>query len=162
MLAPRLALLLVVGAVACGSGGGDGGAGGPAPNQLADLATARVVLGGVVFEAWLVDTEAQQRRGLMGTTEADLAPLPDGTPRGMLFRYPEDRLASIFMRGTAVPLDLAYATAAGRIVETHQLVPFDETSIVAREPVRYAFEAREGTFASRGIAVGDTLVPPAE
>lgn len=115
-----------------------------------------------MFEAWLADTEAQQRRGLMGVTEADLAPLPDGTPRGMLFRYPRDRRASIFMRGTGVPLDLAYATAEGRIVETHRLVPFDETSIVAREPVRYAFETLAGTFAARGIAVGDTLVPPAE
>jgi uncharacterized membrane protein (UPF0127 family) len=153
-----LALALLV-AAGCGGGSGDGGDVGGSP--LDDFATARIEVGGVAFEAWLAETGGQHRRGLMDATEDDLAPLEDGTPRGMLFLFDEDQLLSFFMRDTEVPLDLAYARADGRIVETHPLVPLDETLVVAREPVRYALEARRGTFAAHGIGVGDTLEVPA-
>lgn len=153
----RLALAVALLAAACGGGGGDDGS---SAGTLDGFSRARISVGGVVFEAWLARTPDERARGLMFAGEEDLAPLPDGTPRGMLFLYDEDRLLSFFMRDTFVPLDLAYAAADGRIVETHRLQPLDETSVVARVPVRYAFEARQGTFAALGIGVGDVIVPP--
>lgn len=154
-VAVTLALLVV----ACGGGGGDDG-GSPGGSTLDGFATASLSIDGVAFEVWLADDDAQRRRGFMGATEEQLAPLLDGTPRGMLFRYPEDRLLSFFMRDTGVPLDLAYATADGRIVDVHRLVPFDETPVPASQPVRYAFEARQGTFAAHGIGIGDRIDLP--
>jgi len=153
-----LLLALVPG---CGGGGGDGGSGAAEGSPLDAFATARIEVGGVAFEAWLAESGAQQRRGLMDATEQDLAPLADGTPRAMLFLFDEDQRLGFFMRDTEVPLDLAYATADGRIVETHRLVPLDETLVVARDPVRYALEARQGAFVAYGIGLGDVIALPA-
>lgn len=156
----RLVLLLAL-LAGCGGGGDGDGGGAPSGANLDGFATATLVVGDVAFAAWLADTDAQRRQGFMFATELQLAPLPDGTPRGMLFSYPDDRRLSFFMRDTQVPLDLAYATSEGRIVEVHRLEPFDETSVVAGQPVRYAFEARQGTFARFGIVVGDRVQLPA-
>lgn len=142
-----------------GDGGGNGGGGGTP--TLVGFATTRIDVDGVELEVWLAESDAQHRRGFMFVTEDEIAPLPDGTPRGMLFLFPSDRRLSFFMRDTQVPLDLAYATADGRIVEVHELAPFDERSVVAAQPVRYALEAARGTFARHGIGVGDRIEIPA-
>ena len=150
-LSSTFALLLLGSLAACG-GGGSGGGGSPG------VATERILVDGVEFEVWIAQTPAQHAEGLMGATEADLAPLPDGTPRGMLFVFPTERLLSFWMRGTAVPLDLAYATADGTIVEVHDLLPFDETSVSSGEPVQYALEAAAGTLDAHGIGPGSVIV----
>ena len=70
---------------ACGGGGGE------AERPAADLggfAVTRLVVGDVAFETWLADSNAQRRQGFMFATEEQLAPLADGTRRGMLFSYP--------------------------------------------------------------------------
>lgn len=157
----RVALLASLLLAACGGGGGDGGNGDGGGANLDGFTTATVVVGDVAFAAWLADSDAQRRQGFMDATEEQLAPLADGTPRGMLFSFASDQRLSFFMRDTGVPLDLAYATSEGRIVEVHRLEPFDETPVVAAVPVRYAFEAREGTFARFGIGIGDRIVLPA-
>jgi uncharacterized membrane protein (UPF0127 family) len=159
----RIALAaLVVLAASCGGGGGDdASAGGGGSPTLADFPTTRLDVGGVEFEVWLAETDQQHRRGFMFVSADEIAPLGDGTPRGMLFVFSSDRRLSFFMRDTQVPLDLAYATADGRIVEVHELVPFDETSVVASQPVRYALEAARGTFERHGIGVGDAIEVPA-
>jgi uncharacterized membrane protein (UPF0127 family) len=161
----RVALaLLIVLAASCGGGGSDdasaGGGGGGSPT-LADFPTTRLDVGGVAFAVWLAESDAQHRRGFMFVTADEIAPLADGTPRGMLFLFASDRRLSFYMRDTQVPLDLAYATADGTIVEVHELVPFEETSVVASRPVRYALEAIRGTFERHGIGVGDRIAIPA-
>jgi hypothetical protein len=156
----RLALLVALVAGCGGGGSGDGGGAATGAN-LDGFAVARITVADVGFEAWLADSDAERRQGFMRATEEQLAPLPDGTPRGMLFTYASDQRLSFFMRDTQVPLDLAYATSEGRIVEVHRLEPFDETSVVAAQPVRFAFEARQGTFARHGIGVGDRIELPA-
>ncbi len=149
-----LALPLLLVFVACGGGGGDGRA---APS-LADFATERIRVDDVDVEAWIARTPAEHAQGLMDATETDLAPLPDGTPRAMLFDFPTASYLSFWMRDTAVPLDLAYARADGTIVEVHDLVPFDETPVVAGEPVVFALEAFAGTFVAHGIGPGSMIV----
>jgi uncharacterized membrane protein (UPF0127 family) len=146
-------LLLVVVLSACGGGEGAPGA------DLSGFPTARILVGGVEFEVWLATTFAQQQQGLMNATEEQLEPLPDGTPRGMLFVFATEATRSFWMRDTYVPLDLAYATADGMIVEIHDLAPLDETLVTSGEPVQYALEAPAGTFAAEGIAVGSVILP---
>ncbi len=147
----RLALSTALALASCG---------GSAATDLAPFAgfvTERVMVGDVEFETWIAQTADQQAQGLMGATEEDLQPLEDGTPRGMLFVFETESQLAFWMRGTGVPLDLAYATADGTIVEVHDLVPFDETPVVAGQPVAYAFEALAGTFDALGIGVGDVI-----
>jgi uncharacterized membrane protein (UPF0127 family) len=147
----RLLLLFML--PACGGNGGAPGA------DLSGFPTARILVGGVEFEVWLATTLPQQQQGLMNATEEQLEPLGDGTPRGMLFVFPAEATRSFWMRDTHVPLDLAYATADGTIVEVHDLVPLDETLVPSGEPVQYALETLAGTFAAQGIAPGAVIVP---
>jgi len=148
----RLLPLLLL--AACSGGGGASGA------DLSGFDTARITVNGTEFEVWLAETPAQQAQGLMFATESQLLPLPDGTPRGMLFLFPSESLLAFWMRDTYVPLDLAYARADGVVAEVHQLVPLDETPVVAGEPVQYALEALSGTFAQYGITPGAVLTLP--
>jgi len=147
----RLLLLSIL--PACGGNGGAPGA------DLSGFPTARILVGGVEFEVWLATTLAQQAQGLMFATADQLMPLPDGTPRGMLFVFPNEAPRSFWMRDTYVALDLAYAKADGMIVEVHDLIPLDETPVASGEPVQYALEALSGTFAANGIAAGSAIVP---
>ena len=128
--------------------------------DLSGFDTARITANGVEIEVWLADTGAQQLQGLMFATEVQLDPLPDGTPRGMLFRFASEDFRSFFMKDTFVPLDLAYATADGTIVEIHSLVPLDLTPVTSSEPVQFALEVPAGTLAAEGIGVGDVIVIP--
>jgi hypothetical protein len=151
-LAPLLALFLA----ACGGGGGGGGQG----SGLSDFRVERIRLGGTAFESWIAETPEQHAQGLMDATASDLLPLPDGTPRGMLFVFEAPELASIWMLGTEVALDLAYLRADGTVVEVHDLVPYDTTPVTASEPVLYAFEAAAGTFDAYLIGPGSVLDTP--
>ncbi|HEX5136217.1 MAG TPA: DUF192 domain-containing protein [Planctomycetota bacterium] len=145
-------LLLMGFLAACGGSGGAPGA------DLSGFPTARILVGGVEFEVFLATTFAQQAQGLMDATASQIAPLPDGTPRGMLFVFPDEATRSFWMRDTYVPLDLAYATADGIIVEIFDLLPLDEAPVTSGEPVQYALEVPAGTLAAHGIAVGSVIV----
>lgn len=156
-----LAVCVLLVAAACGGGAaaGDGSSDGSVP-ELEGFVTTRLEVGGVAFEVWLAQSPAQQGRGLMGATTEQLAPLGDGTPRGMLFVFAYDARLSFWMRDTGVALDLAYLDATGRIVELHALEPYDETRVISAVPVRYAFETARGTLAAYGIGVGDLVALP--
>ena len=121
--------------------------------DLSGFETARLTINGVELEVWLAKTGAQQLQGLRFATDAQLDPLPDGTPRGMLFAFAGEALRSFFMRDTFVPLDLAYATADGTIVAVVSLV-------TSSQPVQFALEVPAGTLAAEGIGLGDVIVIP--
>ena len=152
-VAASLALVALV-LAACG-GGGSGGGGGPA---FRSLPTERIVVGGVEMEAWIAGTAQAHADGLKDATAADLAPLPDGTPRAMLFVFADAVDVAFWMRDTEVALDLAYADGDGTIVAVHDLVPLDETAVPSPGPVRYALEVRAGTLDAHGIVAGDGIV----
>jgi uncharacterized membrane protein (UPF0127 family) len=139
---------------ACSGGEGASGA------DLSGFPKARILVDGVEFEVWVAATPAQQAQGLMFATEAQLEPLLDGTPRGMLFVFANEATRSFWMRDTYVALDLAYARDDGTIVEIHQMVPLEETPVPSSEPIQYALEALEGTLAAHGIAPGAVIEVP--
>jgi len=140
--------------------GCSGGSGTAVGADLSGFRTAQITVGGVAFEVWLAETPAQQIQGLMFATPEQLAPLPDGTPRGMLFLFAGESTLSFWMRDTIVPLDLAYAKADGTIAEVHVLVPLDETRVESATPVQFALEVPAGTLADMGLGVGDTIDVP--
>ncbi|WP_371195698.1 DUF192 domain-containing protein [Glaciecola sp. SC05] len=79
---------------------------------------------------------------------------------GMLFKFDSVRIASIWMKNTYIPLDLAYINAFGKIIDIKQLVPHDLTSVASSMPVLYALEMNKGWFEKNGIATGDTVKLP--
>jgi len=76
---------------------------------------------------------------------------------GMLFQFDSERIASIWMKNTYIPLDLAYITEQGEIVAIKQLTPHDLTSVPSPKPVLYALEMNQGWFAKQDIRVGDKV-----
>jgi len=148
-------------AAACSSGGGDTIPANPTSgSNLSGFAVGRITINGIELEVWRAQSGAQHAQGLMFATPDQLAPLSDGTERGMLFEFASPFFLSFWMRNTFIPLDLAYIRADGTIAEIHSLLPLDETSVVASELVQFALEVRAGTLAALGIQVGDRVTLP--
>lgn len=99
-------------------------------------------------------TEAERRRGLAGRLH-----LAEGT--GMLFVGTEDSDVAFWNSGTLIPLTIAFLDAAGRILETQDMLTIHESLVplVYRpsRPYRHAVEVPRGWFARMGLRVGDQL-----
>ena len=148
---------------ACGASGTPTPTGALPPTRSTDLSslrTLRIDVSGVTFEVWVAETPTEQQRGLMFVTPEELAPLPDGTPRGMLFPFPSDRIVGFVMNNTYVPLDLAFIGADGEILEIHDLRPLEEAAVTSRQPIRYALEVNAGDLSDHGIVLSDRLALP--
>ncbi|NVK25134.1 MAG: DUF192 domain-containing protein [Gammaproteobacteria bacterium] len=74
---------------------------------------------------------------------------------GMLFRYDKAKIASMWMKNTYIPLDIAFITANGEVVEIKTLQPHDLTSVKSSRPVLYALEMNQGWFAENNVKAGD-------
>ena len=160
-LAALLVTAALLGAIACAGGGASRLVYSEEGHRLDHLEKVRIEIDGHTFEVWLAETQTERAQGLKGITEEELAPLPDGTARGMLFVWPHDTRPSFWMRDTITALDLAYIQHDGLITEIHALEPLDETRVPASTPIRYALEVRQGTLAAKGITAGDVvLLPP--
>lgn len=76
---------------------------------------------------------------------------------GMLFKFDTLTIGSIWMKNTYIPLDLAYISSDGEIVDIRQLQPHDLTPVTSSQKVRYALEMNKGWFASNDIREGDVV-----
>lgn len=76
---------------------------------------------------------------------------------GMLFKFDYVRKASMWMKNTFVPLDVAFIRADGTIVDIKQLQPEDLTSVGSSGKVLYALEMNQGWFAKNNISEGDKI-----
>jgi uncharacterized membrane protein (UPF0127 family) len=110
------------------------------------------------FVAEVARTAEQRTMGLM-----ERRSLSDTA--GMLFVYDSTQPpgAGFWMFRTRIPLDIAYADSAGRIVAIRQMVPC-EAQLAAGcptyepgQPYRVALEVNAGGLSRRGIAVGSRL-----
>ncbi len=75
----------------------------------------------------------------------------------MLFVFPNDSRTEFWMRGTTIPLSIAFIQADGRIVDLQDMQPLTDDRHAPPSPIRYALEANQGYFAAHGIATGDTV-----
>jgi uncharacterized membrane protein (UPF0127 family) len=78
----------------------------------------------------------EQARGMMFRTA-----LADNA--GMVFPFPEPRMASFWMKNTVIPLDIIFVRTDG--------------TIESGEPVGAVLELRGGLSAELGISAGDTV-----
>jgi uncharacterized membrane protein (UPF0127 family) len=142
----RLAASLLLVAVACGS------AADPDPNRPAGL-SIRTAGGTVTLEVQVADNPAERQTGLMG--RASLDPFD-----GMAFVWSEPVETSFWMKDTLIPLSIAFWDDEGRIISILDMDPCTGDpcpSYGPHEPFVGAVEVGRGTFAMRGVAVGDTV-----
>lgn len=77
---------------------------------------------------------------------------------GMLFIFPHPQRVAFWMKDTSLPLSIVYVNANGRILEMHDLKPFDEHSLLSSSnAVAYVIEAPRGWFSEHQILAGDIV-----
>lgn len=133
---PLVALLLV----ACNNGHPPSVPGARLPVEWLEVGPHRI-------SAEIARLPGERERGLMYREELP----PD---HGMLFVFPRERILGFWMRNTTIPLSIAYADSAGRILRIADLEPLDERPVSSVGPARYALEMRRGWFREHGVAVG--------
>ncbi len=107
-----------------------------------------IEINGTVIQVEYADTPAERQLGLMYRRS-----LCENC--GMLFRFDTSRIGSIWMKNTYIPLDLAYISEDGEIIDIRQLQPLDLTPVTSSQKVRFALEMNKGWFANKDIREGD-------
>lgn len=106
------------------------------------------------FDVELAITPAQKSQGLM--YRRTMAP-----EKGMLFDFQEDRLVTMWMRNTYLPLDMIFMSKDGKVTHIHEnAVPHDESVISSRGDVRFVLELIAGSARHHKIKIGDKAASP--
>lgn len=132
-----------------------------APNELDQLGTMRLSIKGQEFELWVADEISETTRGLMYVTAEQMAPLADGTERGMIFIFSFEQQLAFWMKNTIIPLDIAYLKSDGTVVSVHTMAAMDTASVPSAAPARFAIEVNADVFISLGVQPGDKIALPA-
>jgi uncharacterized membrane protein (UPF0127 family) len=103
------------------------------------------------FEVELALTGPQHAQGLM--FRRSLA-----EDAGMLFLYSRAGTLSMWMKNTAIPLDMMFIAPDGYIVDVaERTVPYSLETISSRIPASAVLEVNGGTIAQLGIQPGDRV-----
>lgn len=150
-LASLLAAVLLAAAPACRrSAGTDGGPGG---GDSASARRGKILLKVDTACLWVevADRPETRQTGLMYRRQ-----LPED--EGMLFVFEEPETLSFWMKNTYIPLDIAFISTDGEILNIEAMKPLDEgPRYRSKAPARYAIEANQGWFAGKGIRPGHRI-----
>ncbi len=103
------------------------------------------------FIVEVAENGAQQAQGLMFRTQ--LAP-----DKGMIFPFPEDRVASFWMKNTVIPLDIIFVRRDGTIESiAANTIPYSLAPVRSNEPIATVLEIAAGRAAELGIEPGDAV-----
>ena len=80
-----------------------------------------------------------------------------GADHGMLFIFEQEMPRRFWMKNTFIPLDVAFFTSSGEIIDIKQMTPHDLTSVPSSKPVLYALEMNQGWFKAKNIQIGAIL-----
>lgn len=132
------------------------------PNELDKLRRVRMEIKEQKFELWVAADDHSRPRGLMFITAEQMAPLADGTERGMVFVFAHAQQTSFWMKNTIIPLDIIYLTSDGEIVSIYTMTPLDDRHgrYVPAKPYRFAIETRGGKLHALGLKAGDKITIP--
>ena len=125
----------------------------PVPTKVQPkLPTIKMFMGTVAMEVEQARTPIQIQTGMMFRKTM-------GLNEGMLFVHPDVSARSYWMKNVSVPLSIAYLNPAGKIVEIHDLKPFETKGVfsVSRN-IQYALETPQGWFKRNGIVPGVMLM----
>ena len=124
---------------------------GSLPVREIGVATAKGV---VKFKTEVAESPAAQQQGLMYRKQM-------AADRGMIFIFPEPKVAGFWMHNTLIPLDLLFVDSAGRIESiAADARPLDDSLLPSRGEVKAVIEINGGLAAARGIKVGDKVRDP--
>ena len=129
---------------------------------LTMLPTGVVKVKGRVIEVWVAQDDQSIRKGLMGVEAHELAPLSDGSERGMLFLFEKEQPRSFWMFKTIVPLDIIYIDDKCRVINSYSAQPLEIRLLYpSKRPAQYVLEVPSGLVQKWGIEEGDTIeLPP--
>jgi len=125
----------------------------PVPTKVQPkLPTIKMFVGTVPMEVEQARKPLQIQTGMMFRKSM-------GLNEGMLFVHPDVKARSYWMKNVSVPLSIAYINPAGKIVEIHDLKPFETNGVfsVSRN-IQYALETSRGWFKRNGIGPGVVLM----
>ena len=125
----------------------------PTKAQSLALEPGAIVVDGTEhpFQFELAASDRERSIGLMHRTE--LAP-----DRGMLFDFKRDRMISMWMRNTFIPLDMLFLSKDGEVMTIiENTKPHSERSLSSRVRVRSVLELAAGTVQRLGIEPGDRV-----
>jgi len=104
------------------------------------------------FNVELAETSEQKSRGLMFRRE-----MADN--EGMLFLHRRDRVLTMWMANTFLPLDMLFIERDGTIARIEEnTIPQSRDVISSRKRVRAVLELNAGTARNLGISAGDKVV----
>lgn len=105
------------------------------------------------LEVAIASSDEQRAQGLMGVEEL-------ARDEGMVFLYEEPTTSPFYMKGTLIPLDIAFWDEDGKITEILTMVPCRSEPCPLYEPSTPfigAIEVARGVMRAEGIRVGDTV-----
>ena len=147
-----LPALLLAATAACSGGDPNGSALPPAPSNGFDPPVTVTFEGAPALKVEVARTSEQRARGLMQRTEL----AADG---GMVFLFPGRTTVGFWMKGTLVPLSIAYVDG-DTVVSTAEMTPCTDDpcpSYRPSGPYTLAVEATAGFFPSHGVGPGTRM-----
>ena len=107
--------------------------------------------GAKTFDVEIADTREEQRRGMMYRES-----VPPMT--GMLFEFARPDVQTIWMKNTAVSLDILFVRSNGKILKIeHSATPYTLRSASSEAPVAAVLELGAGQALELGIKPGDRI-----
>lgn len=121
------------------------------PGQL-DIVIVRVEAGKRIhrYRVEVARTPEQQAQGLMYRKAM-------ARDAGMLFLFPEPRMAAFWMANTYLPLDIIFIATNGRVVNVGEGVPLSRATVVSTGPASSVLELNRGEAARIGLKAGDKI-----
>ncbi len=107
-------------------------------------------IGNEVFYIEIADTIDKLEKGLSGRN-----PLKENF--GMLFIFPFEYRLIFWMRGTSIPLTLAFLSNEGKITELHDMQPNSIVEIISLTPRKFALELSKGAFSRANAKIGTEI-----
>lgn len=129
-------------------------------NNLEAMAVVDLQLNDRPLRAWVAPTPQERQFGLMHVTTEQMAPLPDGTERGMLFVFSVEQQLAFWMKNTIIPLDIAYLRTDGTIIKTHTMPALETRTFPSNGLARFALEVNAGRLDALGVFEGDRIEIP--
>ena len=107
-------------------------------------------INGVPLVVSVADDDSTRVQGLMSADEL----LPD---TGLLFRWPDIQPRSFWMKDTTIPLDIAYISSDGSILNIEEMEPLSLKSVISNGPASCALEVNRGWFDRNNVKPGDHI-----
>ncbi len=116
------------------------------PEMITKKESETIKIGGVEFEAEILDEDSERERGLSGRESLE-------KDRVMLFVFEEETYPGIWMKEMAFPIDIAWVDKNGAIVHIEKDVSPNTFPKVFFPPAKslYVLETNAGFFESHGI-----------